>query len=125
MIKNRFVPLLCLSLIALPQIGAAMTPGMYASCHKQGAELQARQLSLQKRAQARLDQLAETEAAGDVWEEAERLRNYGKAAEADAARRDYEALKADLQEKEIALQADLADLNLDVGRYNQACAPVK
>lgn len=93
------------------------------SCSQQAADLQTRQVKAQSLADSRLELVEEVEAAGDVWENAEALRNFSieQAEEANAAKADYEALKADLLDKEVALQALLISLNEDVAAYNAAC----
>lgn len=64
------------------------------------------------------------EAAGDAWEAAEALRNFGKAqaAEADSTKMAYDMLKAELMRKEMVLQSAVGMLNGDVADYNAMCA---
>ena len=94
-----------------------------AACHVRSAELQAEQASLQKRADARLDLLASTEAAGETWEDAEihRLASAGHAAKADTAKTEYEGLKAQLRRLETTLQTELGQHNQSIARYNRDC----
>ena len=68
------------------------------TCAEQAADLQKRQAHVQKVADARLALVDQVEAAGDAWENAEALRNFGadEAAEADTTKVAYDALKADL-----------------------------
>ena len=56
-------------------------------------------------------------------ENAEALRNFGaeQAAEADATKATYDALKADLLEKETSLQGLVVSLNEQVTAYNSKC----
>lgn len=93
------------------------------SCTQQAAQLQERQVAAQELAEARLGLVDEVEAAGDAWENAEAMRNFGaeQAAEADATKDAYETLKADLQEKESSLQILVVSLNEDVTAYNSKC----
>lgn len=102
--------------LAAPQASAL-------SCSQQAADLQTRQVKAQSLADSRLELVDEVEAAGDVWEDLEvhRLASASHAEAADAAKFEYETLKADLLDKELALQALLISLNEDVAAYNAAC----
>lgn len=93
------------------------------NCAEQAAELQNRQIKAQEVAEARLVLVDEVEAAGDAWENAEAMRNFGKeqAAEADTTKVAYDTLKADLMDKERALQAMVVSLNDEVAAYNSKC----
>lgn len=103
--------------LAMPQASAL-------SCSEQAADLQNRQAKAQKIAEARLVLVEEVEAAGDAWENAEAMRNFGEdqAVEADSTKVAYEGLKSDLFEKEVALQNLVVSLNQDVAAYNESCA---
>ena len=112
----------CLSLFAA--LAAFATPFAVAqTCGQQASELQAQQTEAQEIADARLTLLDEVEAAGDVWEDLEvhRLASSGHASSADEAKAKYEALKADLVQKESDLQARVVALNESVAAYNQRC----
>lgn len=93
------------------------------TCAEQAADLQTRQIKAQKIADARIALLDEVEAAGDVWENAEAMRNFSKdqAAEADATKVAYDTLKSDLMQKEQSLQTLVISLNEDVVAYNERC----
>ena len=93
------------------------------SCSQQAAQLQERQVAAQELADARLTLVDQVEAAGDAWENAEALRNFGEeqAAEADATKVAYETLKADLLDKESSLQGLVFSLNEQVTAYNTKC----
>lgn len=93
------------------------------SCAQQASALQERQAEAQSLADTRLTLVDEVEAAGDAWENAEAMRHFSdaNADEADATKIKYETLKADLMEKEMALQALVVSLNEDVAAYNAAC----
>lgn len=113
------------SLSALAAIVVLAIPHASAlSCAEQAADLQTRQAKAQKTAEARLALVEEVEAAGDAWENAEALRNFGEeqALEADTTKIAYEGLKSDLFEKEVALQNLVVSLNQDVAAYNETCA---
>ena len=113
------------SLSALAAIVVLAIPHASAlSCAEQAADLQTRQAKAQKTAEARLALVEEVEAAGDAWENAEALRNFGEeqALEADTTKTAYEGLKSDLFEKEVALQNLVVSLNQDVAAYNETCA---
>ena len=113
------------SLSALAAIVVLAIPNASAlSCAEQAADLQTRQAKAQKTAEARLALVEEVEAAGDAWENAEALRNFGEeqALEADTTKIAYEGLKSDLFEKEVALQNLVVSLNQDVAAYNESCA---
>ena len=58
------------------------------SCAKQAASLQEKQVEAQALAEARLTLVDEVEAAGDAWENAEAMRNFGEeqAIEADTTK---------------------------------------
>ena len=113
------------SLSALAAIVVLAIPHASAlSCAEQAADLQTRQAKAQKTAEARLALVEEVEAAGDAWENAEALRNFGEkqALEAATTKPAYEGLKSDLFEKEVALQNLVVSLNQDVAVYNETCA---
>nr|WP_070958701.1 hypothetical protein [Hyphomonas sp. Mor2] len=93
------------------------------SCSQQAAQLQEQQMAAQEMADARQVMVEEVEAAGDAWENAETMRNFGseEATLADENKMTYEALKADLLNQEVALQALVVSLNDEVAAYNQKC----
>ncbi|MFN3214410.1 MAG: hypothetical protein ACE37M_14995 [Henriciella sp.] len=109
------------ALMALTVFAAPMASAQ--SCAKQAASLQEKQAEAQSLAEARLTLVDEVEAAGDAWENAEAMRNFGEAQaiEADTTKTAYDTLKADLFEKESSLQLLVANLNKDVQTYNQRC----
>lgn len=112
------------SLSALAAIFVLIAPNAFAlTCSQQAADLQSQQVHAQEIAETRLALVDEVEAAGDAWEDVEihRLASTGHADVADQAKAEYEALKADLVEKELALQAMVVTLNNDVSAYNQRC----
>ena len=112
------------SLSALAAICVAIAPAANAlTCAEQAADLQKQQAAAQEIADARIALVDEVEAAGDAWENAEAMRNFGQdqAAEADATKVAYDTLKADLRVKEQSLQTLVVSLNQDVAAYNQRC----
>ena len=112
------------SLSALAAIFVIAVPGASAqSCAQQASDLQQQQVQAQELAEARSSLVEEVEAAGDAWENAEALRNFGdeQAAEADATKVAYETLKADLLDQELNLQALVVSLNDQVAAYNAKC----
>lgn len=108
--------LAAMTLLAVPSASAL-------TCAQQAANLQNRQIEVQEIADARLALVDEVEAAGDAWENAEAMRNFGstEAAEADTNKVAYDTLKADLMAQEVALQSMLVELNDDVAMYNSKC----
>ncbi len=112
------------SLSALVAVFLFSAPvAMAQSCSEQAASLQAQQVEAQAIAEARVTLVDEVEAAGDAWDDVEihRLASKAHAAKADEAKLAYEALKADLFEKESSLQLLVASLNKDVAAYNTKC----
>ncbi len=112
------------SLTALAASVLILTPAASAfSCSQKAAQLQDRQAETQALADARLTLVEDVEAAGDAWENAEAMRNFGadQAAEADATKTEYETLKADLLQKESSLQMAVVSLNDEVAAYNTKC----
>ena len=112
------------SLSALAAIAIFAAPGAMAqSCTQQAAQLQDRQTEAQQIAEMRLSLVDDVEAAGDAWENAEAMRNFGsqEAEEANATKLEYETLKADLMQKEATLQALVVTLNDQVAAYNTKC----
>ena len=112
------------SLSAIAAMVIFAVPGAIAqSCSHQAAQLQDRQTEAQQIAEARLSLVDEVEAAGDAWENAEAMRNFGQeqADEADATKIEYETLKADLMQKEVSLQTMVVSLNDQVAVYNTKC----
>jgi len=112
------------SLSALAAIVLFAAPSASAlTCAEQAADLQKRQAQVQKIADARIALVDEVEAAGDAWENAEAMRNFGadEAAEADTTKVAYDALKSDLLQKEVALQAMVVSINDEVADYTKRC----
>lgn len=112
------------SLFAATTLILLATPSASAlSCSQQAAQLQERQGAAQDLAEARLSLVEAVEAAGDAWENAEAMRNFGaeQAAEADATKLAYETLKSDLLQKETSLQTLVVSLNDEVTAYNTKC----
>lgn len=112
------------SMSAFAAMIVLFTPSASAlTCAQQAADLQNRQSEVQKIADARLALVDEVEAAGDAWENAEAMRNFGadQAAEADNTKVAYDALKADLMANEQSLQAMVIDINADVAAYSERC----
>lgn len=112
------------SLSAIAAVVILAAPGAIAqSCSQQAAQLQDRQAEAQQTADARIALVDEVEAAGDAWENAEAMRNFGssEAEEADITKAEYEALKSTLMQKEVKLQALVVSLNEQVAAYNRKC----
>ena len=112
------------SLGAFAAIVLLAAPGAIAqSCSQQAAQLQNGQTQAQQIAETRLTLVDEVEAAGDAWEDVEvhRLASAGHAQVADEAKAKYETLKADLVQKERALQTLVVSLNNQVSAYNTKC----
>ncbi|WP_084419249.1 hypothetical protein [Henriciella litoralis] len=107
-------------------IAALAAPSALAAsdCSQMARTIKSGQASAKAMAADRDELLLEVEAAGDAWEDQEALRNFSAshAAEADAARAEYEALKAELVSLEDDLQARLSRLNRDAANYNRTCA---
>lgn len=102
----------------------AMTAADVKRCNAMAATLAPKKAEIQQMQEKR-DAMAETvEAKGDIWEELEvhRLASAGHAAQADAAKADYESSKKDLMKTEFALQALARQFNQDIASYNQSCA---
>lgn len=112
------------SLAAMAAVFVMTAPSASAlSCAQQAAQLQERQAVAQQIAETRLTLVDEVEAAGDAWENAEAMRNFGadEAALADETKLTYETLKADLLDREVALQTQVVSLNDEVAAYNTRC----
>ena len=112
------------SLSALAAIAVLAAPGALAqSCAQQAAQLQDHQTEAHQIAETRLSLVDDVEAAGDAWENAEAMRNFGskEAEEANATKLEYETLKATLMQKEATLQALVVTLNDQVAAYNTKC----
>ena len=112
------------SLSALAAVFVIAVPSASAlTCAQQAADLQNRQIEVQEIAEARLALVDEVEAAGDAWEDVEihRLASKSHAQVADEAKVKYDALKADLFQKETDLQSMVVSLNDEVAAYNSKC----
>lgn len=114
---------LALSAPLLVPSAAALSAAEIKQCRALGASLQVRQGELTEMTEAREALVEQVQTAGDAWESAEALRNFGKAkaAEADSTKATYDALKKDLMRKEMALQSAAGMLNGDVADYNAMC----
>lgn len=110
--------------IAFAPASVALTASQTKTCNALGAKLQKQQAKAQKLAAERLDLLEKVEDAGDDWENAETLRNFGEAEAnaADSHKAKYDSLKADLLSRESALQELISSVNSDVADYNNKCA---
>ncbi len=111
------------AVLAAPH-ASAHSASTRAECQAQAKTIKAEQSKLKTLTAKRDEMLEEVEAAGETWEAAEVTRLFGdeEAAKADAAKQDYEALKAELRETEKTLQTRAADMNADVAAYNKQCA---
>lgn len=110
--------------IAFTPASLALTASQTKACNTLGSQLQKQQAKAQKLAAERLDLLKVVEGAGDDWENAETLRNFGdaEAKAADAHKATYERLKSDLLVKERTLQELISSVNSEIAAYNQKCA---
>lgn len=112
------------ALLALALPAGALTRDEIRQCEVMAATFEARTAKIEE-ARAARDLLAEqVEAAGAAWEDVEVHRNISArhAASADRAKADWEAAKAELARAEMALQADVRQLNGDMAQYNAKCA---
>ena len=125
MMTYRFLALSLIVAGSASLTAQALTPTLATSCAQRAVDLQNQQVSLQKQIGARKAMVEETETAGDVWEEAETLRHFGKAAEADAAKLKYDSLKADLVILDTTVQSGVSTLNQQVEQYNRDCVPAE
>ena len=103
---------------------AASSARDLARCQAMSATFGPKQKEIAEAKDARDAQAGIVEAKGEAWDDVEVLRNASAAhaAAADAARADYETARAELVRLEQGLQARVADLNADIGAYNQTCA---
>ncbi len=124
MIKHiPLVSILAIAASLMAPAASALTGAQIKQCRALGASLKVRQVEA-KTMSADRDGLHETvELAGDEWEAAEALRNFGaaQATEADARKASYDQLRSDLMRKEMALQSAVGMLNGDVYDYNDVC----
>ncbi len=104
---------------------SALTAAQVKQCNAMNASIQARHGELQDFASTREELAANVEIAGEEWENAESVRNYGadKAALADEKKTAYDTLKAEFMRKDMAYQANVAQLNQDVAGFNNMCSP--
>ena len=124
MIKHiPLVSILAIAASLTAPTASALSAAQVRQCRALGASLKVRQVEA-KTMSADRDGLLETvELAGDEWEAAEVMRNFGavQAAEADARKTSYDQLRSDLMRKEMALQSAVGMLNVDVYDYNDFC----
>jgi len=124
MIKHiPLVSILAIATCLMVPTASALTGAQVKQCRALGASLKVRQVEA-KTMSADRDGLLETvELAGDEWEAAEAMRNFGaaQATEADARKASYDQLRSDLMRKEMALQSAVGMLNVDVYDYNDFC----
>jgi hypothetical protein len=105
---------------------AALGPAASASadCAAQAENIQNLQAKALSMKSDRNALAVEVEDAGDSWEEFEATRFFGadQKRRADAAKADYEDLKADLATLEDRLQASVRRVNAQVSSFNNSCA---
>lgn len=118
-----FLSALLVGGMALP--AAALSASEIRQCKALSASMKVRHGELTQKGESRTELAADVEAAGDVWEDAEVIRNFSSshAADADAKKAIYETKKAEFRRIEMSFQADANQLNRDAADYNAACAP--
>lgn len=105
----------------------ALTAADAARCKAMAGTLAPKKAEIQEM-QTERDAMAVTvEVKGEAWEDAEAVRLFSAAhAEAaDVAKAEYDALRKQLANKEMALQAQVGQFNQDISAYNQSCATKK
>ena len=117
------IPILALIASALSPAHAAASERP-ATCHDLAASIRSGQTEVSALREARNDAREAAEAAGETWENAEAIRNFGDeaATEAEAARETWEARKTAFREAQAALIAKSEAVNDTIATYNERCA---
>ena len=121
--KKTLIPLICLAVAAAIPSASALSPTQVKWCQTKAAGFGQRQNAIKKDALERERLAEEAELAGETWENAEALRNFGEAeaAAADEAKTAYEAAKAAFYDVDQRVTANTSKLNEDVAKFNQIC----
>jgi len=122
---NRLLIAAIFALVSPVAAADAASARDMARCQAMSSTFGPKQKQVAELKEARDAQAEVVETYGEAWDDFEILRNVSavNAANADAAKADYEAAKAELIRLEQGLQAAVADLNTDISAYNQSCAP--
>jgi len=120
-LKHALFALLIAAVPALP--AAALTQDEARRCAVMAKTFEGKSAEIADREAARAEAAAAAEAAGETWETAEAMRNFGEAqaAEADAARATYDAAKRRFEGHDAALRSATQMLNRDIAEYNRTC----
>ena len=102
---------------------SALSASEAKACRAMGASLQVRQTETKTLSSEREAMLEALEIAGEEWDAAEVMRDFGaqQAKDADALKASYDGLKTDLMKTEMALQSAVSMINGDVAAYNVRC----
>ncbi|GAB5459585.1 MAG: hypothetical protein Hens3KO_26150 [Henriciella sp.] len=103
---------------------SALSAAEIKQCQALGASMKVRHVELTEKGESRKAIAADVEALGELWEEAETIRNFSRqhAADADEKKAVYEAKKSEFRRIEMSFQADANQLNRDVADYNAVCS---
>lgn len=121
--KYILIPLLLLSVVPAHS-ASALTANETRACNAMAASFGPKRAEFNALTTQRDDLAIAVEDAGDAWDAAEALRNFGadKAAEADATKSTYDALVAEFDAVEQAYRVTGTQLNEDFAAYNHKCA---
>lgn len=103
----------------------ALSAAEIKQCRALGASMQVRHIELTEKRESRTALAADVEVLGELWEEAEIIRNFSRqnAVDADEKKAVYDAKKSEFRRIEMSFQADANQLNRDVADYNAVCSP--
>lgn len=120
---KKLIPVLCLAIAATSPIASALTPSEVKWCKATAASFGDRQAAIQKDNAERTALAEKAELAGEAWENAEALRNFGdaEAAEADKTKLAYDEAKAAFYEVDTRVTENTIKLNADFEKFNSVC----
>jgi len=120
--KYILIPLMIL-FFAAPD-AAALTSSEARACNAMAASFKPKRAEFDALTAQRDALSVAVEEAGEAWDAAEALRNFGaeNAAEADNKKTVYDAAVVDFDTAEFAYRATGLQLNEDFAAYNQKCA---
>lgn len=121
MIRSSFAPLLFVFCSVFP--AAALSPARYQACQGLNEELRQQQVRLVDLQESYQVLAAEVEAAGEVWEAAETLRDFSPDHElaADETKLAYDELRVTFFETQGVLATQVDTYNRDASEFNETC----
>lgn len=120
---KKLLSLIAFSLLVSAPMASALTQAQIRECQALAQSLGPDKATLEVKVAERDALAAKAEAAGEAWENAEAVRNFGaeNAAAADALRLSFDEKKAAFESVESDLFERSSKFNKDTSRFNYLC----